>query len=175
MIFTNAGISLENIPVAENMEWQKPEPGLKRVKQCGWFILWLLLFAIWGSLLIFIPKIREPEVWISVSAVLILLCIFQFYAMLQSLRYKAFAIRENDIFYRTGWIIRWVKVVPFNRVQHCSVSAGVFGRWFGVSSMMLFTSGGSAADVKIPGLNPQTANNLRQWILSKIHQDGGGL
>lgn len=175
MIFTNAGISLENIPVANNMEWQRLEPGFKKVKQCWWLILWILVFSVWGSLNFFSSAIRETEVWISVTAVLILLCVFQYYAWMQSVNYKSFAIREHDIIYRTGWIVRSIKVVPFNRVQHCRVSAGVLDRWFGVSNIKLFTSGGNEADVQIPGLTPQTANDLRDWILSKIHQDGGDI
>lgn len=173
MAFTNAGISLENIPSANHVEWQPVEPGLTKLKQSWWAILWSAIFLIAGILMFVIPEWQKWEIVLGILAGLVLLGGIHFFAMMKSVKYKAFAIREHDIYYRTGWIIRSAKVVPFNRVQHCSVSAGVLGRKYGISNIRLFTSGGSAADILIPGLKPQVAEDLRDWILQKIHQDEG--
>lgn len=172
MNFENTGISLDGIPSAEEVQWRPVEPGLKKVKLYGWAIWWVIIFMVSAAVMFFIPGLMQINIGMAVFAVLATLCWFHSFSIRKSLMYKAFSIREHDILYRTGWIFRSIKAIPFNRVQHCSVSAGVLGRKFEVRSNRLFTSGGFAADVLIPGLNPQTATDLQEWILNKIHQDG---
>ncbi|WP_350340360.1 PH domain-containing protein [Paraflavitalea speifideaquila] len=39
---------------------------------------------------------------------------------------KAYAIREKDVIYRSGWIIQSTHTCPFNRIQHSAVTIGPF-------------------------------------------------
>lgn len=175
MVFTNAGISLEEIPSAVSVEWQPVEPGLRKVKLLSWLMLWLVVFIGWVVLTILVDEFHTSGVLIGVSSGLLLLSIFHLITQLKSVQYKAYAIRDHDLLYRTGWIIRSVRTCPFNRVQHCSVSSGILSRKFGVSTLRLYTAGGNDADVRIQGLKPEIANNLREWIVDKIHRDGGNV
>jgi membrane protein YdbS with pleckstrin-like domain len=91
--------------------------------------------------------------------------------MRESFKRKAYAIREKDVLYRTGFIIRTLHVCPFNRIQHCSVHAGPIERQYGLASISLFTSGSEGSDLRIPGLTEGTAANIREFIMQKIRTD----
>lgn len=84
-------------------------------------------------------------------------------------QHKAYAIRQRDVLYKTGWIWRKSTILPFNRVQHCEVSQGPIERLFGLATLEIFTAGGSSSDMQIPGLIPETAHSIKDYI---IHYTG---
>ncbi len=103
-----------------------------------------------------------------IFAVLLVAFIFRFwnnYKLLQSLGY---AIREKDIIYKRGFIFSKTTVIPFNRVQHASISRGVWDKLLGISSLNIFTAGGGGSDITIPGLEPELAVQLKEAIAVKI-------
>ena len=99
----------------------------------------------------------------------VLFLTFYYFLQEKTFPYRAYAVREQDVLYQKGWIIRSLKVCPFNRIQNCSVQSGPLERRFGLASLTLFTAGSSGADLRIHGLTQTEADNLRQFILSRIH------
>lgn len=92
-------------------------------------------------------------------------------ATIKGFHYKSYALREKDIVYNTGWLWRRVTTVPFNRVQHVSIDQGPVERNFDLSKLKIFTAGGNASDMTIPGLRPETANYLKEFIVKKTLAD----
>jgi len=86
---------------------------------------------------------------------------------LMQFRVKAYALREQDIAYRSGLVFRKIVLLPFNRVQHMEVTSGPLQRRFGLASLKFFTAGGASVDLKITGLEAPEAERLRTFILSK--------
>ncbi|MEJ7911605.1 MAG: PH domain-containing protein [Chitinophagaceae bacterium] len=84
----------------------------------------------------------------------------------------AYALREHDVIYQKGWLVKSTKVCPFNRVQNCSIQSGPLERRWGLASLVLYTAGSEGADMRIPGLLQNDAESLRQFILSKINGTG---
>jgi membrane protein YdbS with pleckstrin-like domain len=85
--------------------------------------------------------------------------------------HMAYAVRDHDILYQSGWIVRTLKACPFNRVQNCSVRSGPLERQASLATLVLFTAGSEGADLRIPGLLQEEAESLRQFILTKIHRE----
>ncbi len=85
--------------------------------------------------------------------------------------HKGYALRERDIIFKEGWIWRSTTVVPFNRIQHTEIDQGPIERMFGLSKLKIFTAGGASSDLKIPGLLPDTANKLKDYIQLKVGRD----
>lgn len=83
---------------------------------------------------------------------------------------KGYLLRERDISYKTGLIYYKQISVTFNRIQHVEVSQGILGKLFGLSSVKIFTAGGSASDLSIPGLLTADAQKLKAFISDKISQ-----
>ncbi|HEX5654627.1 MAG TPA: PH domain-containing protein [Chitinophagaceae bacterium] len=167
MEFKNAGIALDQLPRAEEIQWQPIDPRYRKVLWRQWLITWALVL-IAAALLVFFSTSLQDIKWISlIAGGLVLLALLNWVVVARSFTFKAYALREHDIFYRTGWLLQSVRVCPFNRIQHCSVDAGILERKYGLSSLSVFTAGGNEADMKIPGLPEPIATSLREWIIQK--------
>lgn len=83
-------------------------------------------------------------------------------------RYKGYALRTHDIFYRSGVIRRETTILPLNRIQHVETHRGAIDRRLGLSTLRLYTAGGSAADLVIRGLNFESADQIRDFVLQSI-------
>ncbi|MDO8952111.1 MAG: PH domain-containing protein [Draconibacterium sp.] len=81
---------------------------------------------------------------------------------------KGYLLREKDVSYKSGLITYKQISVPFNRVQHVEVSQGVLDKIFDLSSVKIYTAGGSASDLSIPGLTFTDAQKLKAFISEKI-------
>jgi len=84
---------------------------------------------------------------------------------------KGYAIRQHDIIYRTGLIIRSITTIPFNRIQHVEIEKNVIDDLLGLSKISVFTAGGRSSDIRIPGLKPESAQQIKEVILRKIHAE----
>lgn len=83
----------------------------------------------------------------------------------------AYAIRERDVLYKRGYLINRTTVVPFNRIQHATISRGILDKFFGIATLNIFTAGGSGSDIQIPGLEPDLALRLKESLAKKISED----
>ncbi len=70
--------------------------------------------------------------------------------------------------FRSGVFWRSVTAIPFNRIQHVETSSTPLDRQFNISTLQLFTAGGSKGDLKINGLGKDVAEQLRVFILKKV-------
>ena len=52
-------------------------------------------------------------------------------------------------------------VVPYVRIQHVDASRGPVERAFGLATTVVYTAGSRGADVSIPGLSPERAEDLQ--------------
>ena len=81
---------------------------------------------------------------------------------------KGYLIRENDISFKRGLIVYKQTSVPFNRIQHVEVNQGVFEKFYKLSSLKIYTAGGTSSDLTIPGIAIETAHNLKAFLSEKI-------
>lgn len=91
--------------------------------------------------------------------------IFQNYQLLKKI---GFAVRERDLIFKTGFLFENITIVPFNRVQHVSTSRSALEKILGLSTLKIFTAGGSGSDISIPGLIPETAASLKEALAVRI-------
>ena len=169
LLFTNPEIDISQLPRAEEVPLQPLHPTYLKLLRIEWAITVVVMILIIVPVMLFVPKFgKAPLVWLTPVAVTLLLL---FYLLMQekTFPYRAYAVRERDVLYQKGWIIRSLKVCPFNRIQNCAVQSGPLERKFGLASLTLFTAGSTGADLRINGLTQTEADNLRQFILSRIH------
>ena len=96
---------------------------------------------------------------------------FKLWNSIQMQAEYAYAIRERDVLYKRGYLINRTTVVPFNRIQHATISRGVLDKFFGIATLNIFTAGGSGSDIQIPGLEPDLALRLKESLAKKISED----
>jgi len=127
-----------------------------------------VVFLIAAVLIFFIAVLQKP-IWITVIAISwLLLSLLQYFLQQKAFSACAYAIRDKDILYQSGWLIRILRTCPFNRIQHSSVNSGPLERKFNLSTLILYTAGTDASDVRIPGLQESEAIALKEWINKKV-------
>lgn len=168
MEFLNDTVLVDQLPKAEALALQPIEPLYLKVLRWEWLITMLLFGAILGTLAWFIPALQATR-WLSLMGGAWLLTGIIWYLLQErSFHTKAYAVREKDVIYRSGWIIQHTRTTPFNRILHSSVTAGPLERKYGIATLVLYTAGPGDTDLRIRGLQEPAAHALKEWITKKI-------
>ncbi len=82
------------------------------------------------------------------------------------LRYRVweYEVREDALYLERGVITRVRTVVPYVRIQHVDNSRGPVERLVGLASAVVYTAGSRGADVTIPGLTADDADDLQHRL-----------
>ena len=169
--FENEVLDLHLLPEVESLDFVPIEKSYVNVLYISYSIFFVILVAIFAIVLL--PRLGFLN-WLSWF---ILLGIFGLYVLLlwfgsENVKRKQYVVRNKDISYKTGVFFKdWI-TVPFNRVQHCEITKGVLENAFGLVSLKIFTAGGSGSDLYVPGLKPEIAHQLKEYVIGKIkHED----
>jgi len=79
-------------------------------------------------------------------------------------KYWWFNVKENEIYIERGILTRIRTVVPYSKIQHIDVQQSILDRLFHLSKLVLYTAGTRGADVRIPGLPIDYAEQLRDSL-----------
>ncbi|MBB6426212.1 PH domain-containing protein [Sphingopyxis sp. JAI128] len=82
-----------------------------------------------------------------------------------------YKIGEGQLRVARGWLFRTDTIVPFVRVQHIDVGQGPVERLFGLSHLIVHTSGTHNSTVTLPGLRSDLAAAMRETIRRHIQTD----
>lgn len=87
-------------------------------------------------------------------------------AVLAVYRYRrwSYEVREDSLFLDRGVVTQTRTVVPYVRIQHVDASRGPVERAFGLATAVVYTAGSRGADVSIPGLTPERADDLQERL-----------
>lgn len=167
MSFENLQVEINQLPKVEDISYTPLERGFLFITLIQNSIFFL---ALAGILVFVVPEIEHEVLrYVKYFALgLVGLYLLRTIVLIFAYRYKAYALRERDIIYRSGLLFRSLTLVPFKRVQHCEVTQGPLSRLFGLSRLKIFTAGGNQSDISIPGLPIERANQLRNFILNKL-------
>lgn len=167
--FTNIPVDVEQLPQAETVPLQPIHRLYLKLLRLEWLITAVIVIGATAALLFFWDRLRQGwGMWALPVAVYIFLSLY-YWLQERSFPFRAYAVRERDVVYQKGWLIRTLKVCPYNRIQNCTVQNGPLERKFGLATLTLFTAGSNGADMRIPGLTQAEATNLQQFILTRIH------
>lgn len=172
MDFLNEGFDISQLPRAEDVPFTRVERSYLTVIRIEWGIVSAVLLVIAIALIFSISRLQQA-LWISLIATgWLLITLFYFFVQNRSFSRKAYALRDKDVIYRSGWIVQKIRTCPFNRIQHSSVNTGFFERKYGLATLVLFSAGTNDADLQIPGLKESAAYAMKEWITQKIiHED----
>jgi uncharacterized protein len=174
MEFLNEPVHIEKLPKAEDVPFTPVEHAYLQVLRWQWAISMFLLIAIWAPFVIFIPSLQKTTIILFTTGSWALLAAIWYIIMQLSFSARAYVIRERDVMYKSGLIIRSLHVSPFNRIQHCTVTAGPLDRRYGLATLVLYTAGANATDLHIPGLKEEQAHTLKEYITKKIADEPTG-
>ncbi len=128
-----------------------------------WILVAVLIAAFLGTIFRAAPTDEYAEVPVGVIIFVVLLLLFGTY---QLLRYRnwGFEVQDDAVYIEHGVLVHVKKVVPFVRIQHIDSRRGPVERASGLASLVIYTAGSRGADVRIPGLTPERADELREKL-----------
>jgi len=86
--------------------------------------------------------------------------------VLAVLRYRSWSyeVREDSLYLERGVLTHTRTVVPYVRIQHVDASRGPVERALGLATAVVYTAGSRGADVSIPGLTTDRADDLQERL-----------
>lgn len=165
MTFVNLEVDLESLPRFDAPDFHRPDPRYPGV------VLGLVVafetIALIAAAAILIPAPAElaslPGGIASLGAVA-LAAALAWYAH-KSASVIRYAVREHDVIVHKGVFFKRETIQPIRRIQHVEQTQGPVARRFGLFKIRLFSAGTAHFAFEIPGLNAETAAQLRQAIL----------
>lgn len=165
MIFTNEQIHTAALPSLDEVEFEKLDPAHRRMSlmQSGLFSVALIIAYFVGSAF---ESVLLQTLYLGIFlSTWILFSVSNLMLSYYSHEKAGYALRERDVLCKSGIFFQEVQAVPFSRIQHCELSQGPLERYFRLSSVSVFTAGGSSSDMEIQGLSREKAILLKNYIL----------
>jgi len=167
MLFKNESVDINSLP---SIDLEMFTPIEKRYR------IIMIINSIISGVIIAIPIIliaifnTEVPLYIGYAllSVLLVYIIFNIYWSRISIQYKSYLLRSNDILFKKGVIWKRTTAIPFNRIQHVEVKQSAIAKQLNLSKIIIFTAGGNTGDLAISGLNDETANKIREFIMGKL-------
>lgn len=169
--FSNSVILPENLPVIEAAEFTPVDRKYLKIIYFRHLISAVILLMS-GLGFYLIPKEDFPGyiLWIAAGLMAVVFC-FSLIVSTLSFRCRGYLIREKDIAYQHGLIRYKLTSIPFNRIQHVELNQGIIAKQMDLASLKIYTAGGSADDLDIPGLPITIARQIREFLTGKISAD----
>ena len=101
--------------------------------------------------------------WLGLAAFLVVAIISAIFVVFRY-RIWRFELRDDNLYIERGVLTRVKTVVPFVRVQHVDSQRGPLERVAGLASVVVYTAGSRGADVTVPGLTPERADDLQDRL-----------
>lgn len=165
-MFQNPEIAIDDLPDAENLDWENLHPRFVRRMQVqhGLIALAPLIGATAFTVLLPSPLLIIVILWALVVSFAVVFFAWPSIAVPR----QGYSVRDKDVVYKKGVVWRSVTAIPYNRIQHVETSSTPLDRKFGIAALQIFTAGGSGGDLKIHGLGADNAERLRVYILNKV-------
>lgn len=167
--FSNSQVYTSELPKLEDIIYESIPKAALYVGLMVIGIIFLIILLAASIVIIFVEDV-QPYGLLILGGILLLcsmICFFEW----KGFKFKGFALRENDIAFREGWLWKSTIIVPYNRVQHIEVHQGPIDRLFDLASINIFTAGGSSSDLEIDGLSPEQAANIKSFIIAKTNKN----
>jgi membrane protein YdbS with pleckstrin-like domain len=163
-VFKNQQININSLPRMQNIDYIKPKKAFLTLTLIKSIIFWLVLTGLF--ILTTIAARQEfPHLVPYAKYIFFPFAIFSLLLTLISYYKRGHALRDFDIIYKEGVLFNSVTTISFNRVQHCEISQGPLEQVFDLHTLKIFTAGGQSSDLEIPGLDEDSANGLKEYVV----------
>ncbi|MFD9906610.1 PH domain-containing protein [Streptomyces sp. NPDC059063] len=134
-------------------------------------VVWLVPVAV--ALGVLLGLFAGP-VWGAFAVLPLALAAWGWVLLGRNWRSWRYAERADDLLISRGVLWREETIVPYGRMQLVEVTSGPVERHFGLAGVQLHTAA-AATDARIPGLDPQEAERLRDRLTELGEARSAGL
>jgi len=164
--FTNNVIQTTALPDFEDVQLTPLHRLYWKVILFNLVVTFVLLGAGCAAFVYFTSDVRSY--WYIITIVYAIAAVLTFLICYIAYKNSGYAFREHDVIYRNGAVSITTTIIPYNRVQHAAIHEGFIARKLGIATIEIFTAGGVNSDIKIPGVEKQHAENIKQLLMGKI-------
>jgi uncharacterized protein len=166
MSFSNEHLPPDALPDWRQVELEPVSPRYAPYRMLSTLLRWTFIVL----LLWFVPRLADPPGGPTAAPAIVAAAVGAVLTLLAGVeaRRRGWALRQHDVIYRSGLLVRRTTVLPFRRVQHVETVSGPLERAFGLLRLTCYTAGGFSADLVIAGLETRTAERVRQFLLGRI-------
>lgn len=168
--FTNSVVLPKDLPEIQTTFFNPLNKLYLTVQIVRIAVVFILVAGGIAAYLLFAENLLPQILVILAAAAILLVILLSTVATVLGFSKKGYLIREKDISYQRGLITFKVTSVPLNRIQHVEVSQGVLAKMLGLSSVKIFTAGGTSNDLSIPGLTVDEAKKVKAYLSGKISE-----
>lgn len=168
--FSNSVILPSDLPEINQESFNALDKNYLKISLIRTLIFALLLIGGFLAFLILSEEKIPGFVLAIIISVISILIIYSLAITILGFPRKGYLVRENDVSFKKGLIAYKQTSVPFNRIQHVEVNQGILAKIFKLSSVKIYTAGGTASDLSIPGLPVETAHKLKAFLSEKISE-----
>ena len=167
--FSNLSINLTEIPDFKSVDLSQVNAKFRNILSIR-FSIGLILASMAITLSIYFLSV---PLWLSMATIAAALIVFSliFVEFFIGFKYRQFGLRQLDIIYQSGYLVRTETIVPFNRIQHVEISQGLLMRYFNLYSLLIYTAGESSGDLNIAGLDLETAQKIKSKVLQEVEDE----
>ncbi len=166
--FSNFQLNVAALPRFEEVRMQAISKKYLIKLQVGTAISFLFFIGGLITAFYFSPPEVHVFLWVGIGLV-ILIFGWTFFNNIMYINRSGYALREQDVIFKRGFLFEKTTIVPFNRIQHVSVERSFLDKLLNISTVKVFTAGGSGSDISIPGIIPETAASIKEEISSRIY------
>ncbi len=162
--FENQPLASTFLPSVQGIPTERIEKRYLAVLLIQKAIQLTVVLGIWFGVYQFEPDMAiEPGLLILIGV----LAIWTFLTVLVVVVFptRKFLVRTHDVTYEYGRLFYSVTTIPVNRIQHVSLGQGPLEQLFRIAHLNIYTAGGNQADLTLPGLTYELAENLKDHLL----------
>lgn len=169
-VFSNPALAPGDVPDYRAADFEPPASAFRRytLVSTTTFALPVVLAALVAWALPFIP-LAGWKVLVIAGGLMLPLALVGVYRWIDA-GYRGWALRRHDIIARSGVLWRSVTALPVARIQHVETTHGPLERAHGLARLKLYTAGGLTADLVVIGLDRETADRLREYLVEQIRK-----
>ncbi|CAB0150913.1 hypothetical protein PSI9734_01352 [Pseudidiomarina piscicola] len=151
------------------IDWLAPESSYRSYLQARSLLNMLIIAALIATSYFtgVYPKHLVP-LWIIGLIWTAVTLFFSLYFASRRFLFTGYAKTAEGMHLKRGAMIRKIRGVPLNRIQHVEYKQSFLERGFGIARLAMYTAGSGGADLTVPGLLPDKAMQLKAELLNTI-------
>ncbi|MDE5790843.1 MAG: PH domain-containing protein [Muribaculaceae bacterium] len=134
-------------------------------------VLTASLYAMFAMLALFL-LLLDDKIWFVIGEGIILVAFsVNMIIVRKAWMFKGYALRENDISYRSGIVFPTVTTMPYSRLQQVSVKQNPVARIFKLYSVVVVNGAQAIYSMSIPGLTKERAEQIKSMMIERMGYD----
>ena len=162
--------TVTNLPDINKIEFISVDKSYLKVIFINFFLFFVPLFIglVLADLFLFSDDFKEFMIYIYPLFAVFFGFILVY--LILGFSKRKYALREKDISYKCGLLVKKITTVPFSRIQHVEIDEKPVSRIFGLSALSVYTAGDSSDDLVIKGIKKEKASQIKEFISTKINE-----